>query len=122
MNNFDLIVAGGRTFTNYDLLNRALSRLLSDKLRTHNVRIVSGTARGADQLGERFAALKNLEVISCPADWDTHGKSAGYKRNAYMASIADACVVFWDGQSRGSKHMIDLATKSIPTRVITYHA
>lgn len=38
-----------------------------------------------------------------------------------MASVADACIVFWDGKSKGSKHMIDVATrKGIPLRIIRY--
>jgi hypothetical protein len=43
------------------------------------------------------------------ADWDTYGKSAGYRRNADMAKYSDAVVCFWDGVSKGTKHMIDLA-------------
>ena len=46
-----------------------------------------------------------------PADWNKYGKSAGYKRNEEMANIADAALVIWDGESRGSKHMIDIAKK-----------
>lgn len=57
------------------------------------------------------------------ADWDIYGKSAGYIRNAEMAKYADACVVFWDGKSRGTKHMIDLAKKEgIGLKVVNYNA
>lgn len=86
-----------------------------------DVEIVSGTARGADQLGERYAFERGLPVKQFPADWDQHGKSAGYIRNAQMAEYADAAVIFWDGTSRGSKHMIDLAkAKGLRVRVVKY--
>lgn len=105
---FKVIIAGSRGFSNYKLLEGKLDSLFSKK---SNVEIVSGTARGADKLGEMYAKKRSLPVIQFPADWDKYGKSAGYKRNAQMAQYADACVVFWDGKSRGTKHMIDLAKK-----------
>lgn len=87
-----------------------------------DVEIVSGTARGADELGERYAAERGLPVKRFPADWDQYGRSAGYKRNAQMAEYADAAVIFWDEISRGSKHMIDLAKeKELPVRVVLYN-
>lgn len=46
-----------------------------------------------------------------PADWNKYGKSAGYKRNEQMAIYADACLAFWDGKSKGTKHMIGLAKR-----------
>jgi hypothetical protein len=74
--------------------------------------VVSGTARGADRTGEQWASENNVPVKRFPADWDKHGKRAGYLRNADMAEYAEALVAFWDGQSRGTKHMIDLAEKA----------
>lgn len=84
--------------------------------------IVSGTARGADQLGERYAAERGLSIKRFPADWDRDGKSAGYLRNVRMAEYADAAIVFWDGVSKGSKHMVDVAKKKgLPVRVVRYN-
>ena len=76
-----------------------------------DIEIVSGTAMGADRLGERYAKENGYKLKRFPAEWDKYGKSAGYRRNAEMAKYADACVVFWDGVSRGTKHMIDLANR-----------
>lgn len=62
-----------------------------------------------------------LGVLSCPADWDKHGKSAGYKRNEEMARNADALIAFWDGKSKGTKHMIDIAREcNLPARIVKY--
>ena len=71
--------------------------------------ILSGTARGVDQLGETWATLNSLPIEQYPANWNFHGKSAGYIRNKLMASNADALVALWDGSSRGTSHMINLA-------------
>lgn len=73
--------------------------------------VVSGCARGADTLGERWAHDNNIPVRRFPADWDTHGSRAGYLRNIQMAEYADALVAVWDGRSKGTGHMIDIARK-----------
>jgi predicted Rossmann fold nucleotide-binding protein DprA/Smf involved in DNA uptake len=76
-----------------------------------SIQVVSGMARGADQLGLDYANEKGLKVYCFPADWEKHGKKAGYIRNQQMADFADALIAFWDGQSPGTKMMIDLAEK-----------
>jgi hypothetical protein len=83
--------------------------------------VVSGGARGADRLGEEWAAKENIPLRRFPAEWDRHGKAAGYIRNAEMAEYADKLVAFWDGESRGTKHMIDLALeKGLEVHVYRY--
>jgi len=116
-----IIVAGSRNFNNYELLRDRLNYLLKDVSNKDEITIVSGGARGADQLGERYAKEKGYKTIRKLADWDKYGKSAGYKRNEEMAKIADVCVCFWDGESRGTKHMIDLSKKyKLKLNVIFY--
>jgi glycerophosphoryl diester phosphodiesterase len=44
-----------------------------------------------------------------PAEWDKYGKSAGYRRNEQMAQYAEVLVAFWDYNSPGTRHMINLA-------------
>lgn len=73
--------------------------------------VVSGTAGGVDTLGEQWAEEHGIPVFRCPADWDRHGKRAGYLRNVEMAQGADALVAVWDGVSRGTGHMIVIARK-----------
>lgn len=75
--------------------------------------VISGTAKGADKLGERFAKENNLTLHRFPADWNRYGKSAGYKRNVEMADNADALLALWDGKSRGTKHMIDIVRSRV---------
>ena len=113
-----LIIAGGRNFTNYDLLCEEVGKLTSE---ISEVEIVSGGARGADLLGEHYAIDKGIKIKRFPADWDRYGKSAGFKRNAEMAQYADHCICFWDGQSKGTGHMINLAKKAgLKVKVVNY--
>lgn len=73
--------------------------------------VVSGTARGVDAAGEEWAHRNSIPIVRHAANWRAHGKSAGYKRNEQMADYAEALVAVWDGASRGTKHMIDIATR-----------
>lgn len=105
-----LIVAGSRGFDNYDFMCYYLDKCLQN-LDLSQVTIISGGARGADELGERYARERGLNVLVMPAEWNKYGRGAGYIRNEEMAKIATHCVVFWDGQSRGAEHMIKTARK-----------
>ncbi|MCC2832102.1 DUF2493 domain-containing protein [[Clostridium] innocuum] len=123
MNNKEvrIIVAGGRDFNDYDLL----SSVLTEYMASCEAVIVSGTAKGADRLGERFASDSGFEIRRFPADWDKHGKSAGIIRNREMADYAGEAIgvlfAFWDGKSRGTKHMISTAKKrGLEVHIIKY--
>lgn len=82
---FRVIIAGSRNFDDYPLLERTMDRLLSQI--KGPIAIVSGTARGADQLGEDYAAERGYPVIRHPAQWNIYGKQAGYLRNETMAKM-----------------------------------
>lgn len=113
-----LIIAGGRDFSDYELLTREVETVIVGE---PHVEIVSGGAKGADRLGEFFAIDHNLPIKRFPADWDRYGKAAGFKRNAEMADYADHCICFWDGKSKGTSHMINLAkSKGLTLTVINY--
>ena len=70
--------------------------------------IVSGGARGVDRLGERYARQRGIPCKVFPALWEKYGKSAGVIRNGKMAAYADYGVAIWDGESRGTAHMVRL--------------
>lgn len=121
MEYFRVIIAGGRDFYNYELLKAKCDSILSSKAATRRIIVVSGAAKGADKLGEEYAHEHGYTVEQYPADWNTHGKAAGPIRNAQMANSADALIAFWDGQSRGTQSMINIArAKGLPVRVIRY--
>ena len=109
-----IIVAGGRDFNNYDLLSETLDAVLKRYTDSETI-IVTGCCRGADALGEHYAKEHGIPVKRFPADWLQYGKAAGPIRNREMAEYASegegVLVAFWDGKSRGTKNMIDMAFK-----------
>lgn len=111
MNEFKLIVAGGRNFNHPALLHREIVALTTGALQGRSISIASGMARGADHLGYLFAKQNKAKCFTFPAKWELHGKKAGFIRNTEMAEFADGVIAFWDGESRGTKHMIDTMEK-----------
>lgn len=121
--NTRIIIAGSRKFSDYGLLKAKMNHLIEALPQAPLV--ISGTARGADQLGERWAAETGLTCHRMPADWDRHGKSAGYRRNEDMARHATHCVVCWDGNTihSGSFHMINIAqSHRLPLRIVKFRS
>lgn len=100
------IIAGSRGIQLMDDINDAVSA--SQFLITE---VVCGMARGADLLGKEWADYLNIPVKQMPADWNQYGKRAGYLRNEDMAAYADALIAIWDGNSPGTKHMIQIARR-----------
>ncbi len=100
------IIAGSRTIEDYELVAKAVSDSgfpISQ--------VVSGCARGVDTIAINWAYKNLLPVARFPADWDKHGKAAGAIRNERMARFADALIAVWDGESKGTKNMIDTARR-----------
>lgn len=82
--------------------------------------IISGTARGADTYGEIYAIKNNIKIEVYPADWNRFGKQAGSIRNLQMAENAEALIAVWDGESRGTKNMIETA-KNLGLKVFVFN-
>lgn len=129
-----IIIAGSRSIPEYvteydangwhqspnwdalDLLKRELWARTDGGLEI--AEIISGGALGVDRLGVRLAQDYDLPYKVFPADWSKYGKSAGYRRNVEMADYAarngvdrGALLALWDGDSKGTSHMIDIATR-----------
>ncbi len=103
-----VIVAGGRDFGNYPYMKRMLDRVLPGD--GEEIEVVSGHAKGADRLGERYAEERGLRLRVMPADWKALGRLAGVFRNQRMLEYAmeetPMVVAFWNGVSRGTADMI----------------
>jgi hypothetical protein len=98
-----LIIAGSRSLVLNDMI-------IYQQLKFFNIyekltEVISGNAIGIDKSGERFATIYEIDLKRFPADWNTHGTAAGPIRNKQMAEYADALLLIWDGESRGSKNM-----------------
>lgn len=98
------IIAGGRDFSDYNLLESEANKLDIDI-------VVCGMAKGADSLGMKYAQDYKIGLKKFPADWSRNGKAAGPIRNKEMGDYADALLAFWDGKSHGTAHMIDYMRK-----------
>lgn len=107
-NNMKVIIAGCRDFTDYQKLKQFCDYTLTG---IKDIEIVSGTQRGADKLGERYAEENNYPIERFYPDWNLYGNSAGPRRNTQMADYADILIAFWDGKSRGTQDMINKAYK-----------
>lgn len=105
------IIAGSRNVPNVYYIAHAIELCRWEREITT---VVSGAARGADKFGEQWAKERNIPIDPYPvtsSDWERLGKSAGYKRNEVMADNADALIAVWDGKSKGTKNMIDIAER-----------
>lgn len=110
-----LIVAGSRTFNNYDVVSNVLDQLLADYA-DKTIEIVSGTCVGVDKLGERYAREHGYSVKRFPAKWSRYGRAAGPIRNREMAEYAAEeegfLIAFWDGMSPGTGSMVHEAERA----------
>ena len=108
-NGIRLIVAGSRKFQDEYVFERYLLAYLAEY---DEITIITGMARGPDIMAYDYAQYHEIPVLEFPADWDKYGKSAGYIRNAEMLKTATHLLAFWDGSSKGTKNMIDIAIKA----------
>ena len=99
-----IAIIGSRDFENYALLKTTLESFSPTQ-------IISGGAKGADALAERYAAEHDIELIVYKADWKQFGRGAGVIRNRQIVDHCDQVIAFWDGKSRGTKSSIDYAKK-----------
>ena len=110
-----MLVTGSRTWTDTATIREALRAQWGDG----TAMLVSGACpRGADQLAEQVWASWGGQVERHLADWDAHGRSAGFLRNAAMVALAaDVCLAFILDGSRGASHTAGLAEAAgIPVR------
>ena len=121
MQELKLIVAGSRGFRDYELLKQYVELLALTTYKDFAVSIVSGMAKGADSMAADFAKENKIKLYKFPANWDGLGKQAGFIRNTQMGIYSDALIVFWDGVSNGTKHMIEFMEKQKkPVHIIYY--
>lgn len=113
-----LIIAGSRDITDYNLIKDIYLKTFNN-----TIEIVSGTARGVDRLGENLADELEIPKALFPAEWNVNGvfiKGAGHIRNRQMANYATALLAFWDGESPGTKNMIE-TMRSLNKEVKVYN-
>lgn len=98
-----MIVAGGREFKDYDLMDRALSDfILQDDI------LVQGGARGADLLAAQWAQRNGVVYETFVAHWDLLGAFAGHERNRRMLAAGAQLVLAFPG-GKGTANMVEIA-------------
>ena len=97
-----LLIVGSRSIKDFDF-----SPYISQEVDT----IISGGAKGVDTLAEKLADKLHISKYIMRPQYDIYGRAAPIKRNEQMVSIADAVLVVWDGQSRGTQNTIRFAKK-----------
>ena len=114
-----IVIAGCRDYNNYNEAKKYIDYYLNNLQKENNIVILSGCATGADTLGERYAKENGFKTEKYPANWKKYGPYAGPKRNKEMAKNCDYVICFWDGKSKGTKSMINLAKEyKKPIRII----
>ena len=112
-----IVIAGCRDYNNYPEAKAYLDSCITAMPENEYI-ILCGGCRGADMLGARYAMEKGFKVEYYPAHWERYGKSAGLKRNFQMAQACDCVICFWNGKSKGTKSMIEMAKQlSKPIRI-----
>lgn len=119
---FRVLVTGSRAWDDEGAIQFALSEIL---FHNRSMVLVHGDCpKGADRIADEWAAARNqfparpVVVERHPADWEKHGRGAGFRRNAEMVRLgADLCLAFIVDGSRGASHTAALAEKAgIPVR------
>jgi uncharacterized phage-like protein YoqJ len=103
-----VIIAGCRTFTDYrDLHELVRGSGIRKKIKL----IITGGAKGADELGKEYAKINEIDHFEYLPEWEKYGRSAGPIRNKKMIEAADGLLAIWDGSSKGTAHIISEARK-----------
>ena len=103
------IIAGSRSIKDLKVLEKAIQVQRMSGL-GNITEVVCGCAFGVDFLGQLRAKANNIPIKHFPADWYKQGRGAGFIRNIEMAKYADVLLAIWDGESKGTQHMIRTAT------------
>jgi hypothetical protein len=105
-----ILITGSRDWTDRHVIEEALWEVSDDEF---NVLVTGACPSGADRIAEDIWAGWDFPVERHPADWNRHGKRAGFIRNAEMVTAgADLCLAFIRNGSRGASMTADLAEKA----------
>lgn len=108
-----VMVCGSREgFTDVEVM-QALDELFHEhSYHPPHMIVIHGAACGVDTIARRWASIHGAVLEEYPAEWEKHGKAAGYIRNKTMVDSADIVVAFWNGKSKGTYNSINLALEA----------
>lgn len=115
MNQFKVLVCGGRDYSNIekvkDILDMIHDICQNNFLESSEMIIIHGGARGADSLAGKWAKQNNIQSEVYLADWNTYGKKAGPIRNELMLKTGKPNIVVAFPGGNGTKHMVSIAKR-----------
>ncbi len=85
---------------------------LGDYLPENTTEIVSGGAKGVDICAREYAVENGIKLTEFLPDYARYRRGAPLKRNIQIIEYADTVLAFWDGESRGTKFVIDTCEKT----------
>jgi predicted Rossmann fold nucleotide-binding protein DprA/Smf involved in DNA uptake len=92
---------------------------LGKYLPSDTTEIVSGGAKGVDTSAREYAQAHGIKLTEFLPDYKTYGKTAPLKRNLAIIAHAQTVLAFWDGESRGTKYVIDNCREvGVPVKVL----
>ncbi len=112
MNEFRILVCGGRDYADATKVNDTLDNIVANihaMSSGQSVRLIHGAARGADSLAAAWASARGIAATAYPAKWDIHGRSAGYVRNKQMLDEGQPHLVVAFPGGAGTAMMIRIA-------------
>jgi len=115
MNEFRVLVCGGRDYDDRERLFRVLDKALeAATLAERTFVLIHGGAKGADALSGVWASMRKdrVEERVYPADWKTHGRSAGPIRNRLMLTDGQPHVIVAFKGGNGTADMIRQGKKA----------
>ena len=99
---FKLAIVGSRDFTDYALMKKVLDPQL-EKISL----IISGGAKGADTLAQRYAKENGIPIHIYYPNYKEFGYSAPLRRNVVIANLAERMVAFGYADSKGTRHVVN---------------
>ena len=111
MKDFKVILYSPKELQDYELFKTKCNNILENKLknREFNVSLLTGDN---NELAKKYAKEKELNLTIIPADWKTHGKLAGIKRNQKLVELGNACILFMGKEGGENKGIDDLRKKA----------
>ena len=116
---YNIIIAVSNGFKDDTLFENKCNHFLAKKIKTHNINILFRTADRKSSIINWYSYRHNLITIPFDTEWEKYGENAGNISNEKMINCANAVIAFWDGKSKFTKNLIDMAkAKGLPTVVV----
>jgi hypothetical protein len=116
-----IVVAGSRDIFDYKLIMNYIDEFIKlNNIDKKSIQIISGGSKGVDTIAKNYAIINNIQYIEFKPQYKyQNDMSAPLRRNTEMAKYGHVLIAFWNGFSRGTKHMISEMEK-LNKQVIIY--